>query len=234
MIISFFEEYPTKENLEKAKLINFPTKLYIAAESIEQLNKIKSQIKSKYVKEIIWWPILKKEEGYWFSPFASKKGMQRILQQINQTTMIDLEKPYNKIHYLTKVHKLLTNRKILKKIIKNKNTIPCENFSDNIIMKLLGLNYKKKNKIKMLYSSFTHFPFFIKERIIRNLSKKYPQLKIGLGIIAPGEEIIKVSILAPEQLKQDLELCKKNNIKEVIIFRLGGLNKNYLKIINRI
>ncbi len=31
MLISFFEEFPTKENLNKVKLIKFPTKLYIAA-----------------------------------------------------------------------------------------------------------------------------------------------------------------------------------------------------------
>ena len=113
----------------------------------------------------------------------------------------------------------------------NKYSIPCENFSDNIIMKLIGLNYKKKNKIKMLYSSFTHFPDFIKERIIKNLSKKYPQLKIGLGIIAPGEEIIEVPMLSPEQLKQDIQVCKKYKVKEVIIFRLAGLDKNYLNAI---
>lgn len=232
MIVSFFEEFPTKENLNKVKLIDFPTKLYIAAESIEQLIKIKKQIKSKYVKEVIWWPILKKEEGYWFSPFSSKKAMERILKQINnQKTMIDLEWPYKKIHILTKFYRILHNRKILKTILKNTNTIPCENFMENSLMKFLKLNSSKQTKIKMIYTSYLKLPRIVIIKKVKNLAKKYSDLKIGLGLIAHGVEAIKQKLLSPEQIYQDLELCKKYNIKEIILFRLSGLNKEYIKII---
>ena len=39
MKIDFFEEFPTKENLEKLKLIKFPSKIFIAAESLEEFKK---------------------------------------------------------------------------------------------------------------------------------------------------------------------------------------------------
>jgi len=231
MKISFFVEFPEKE-LEKLNLINFPAKLYIAAESTEELNKIKKQIKSKYIKKIIWWPILKKEEGYWFSPFASPKAMERILNQIKkQQTMIDLELPYYRKHIITRVYRLLTNRKILKKIIKQKNIISCEHFMENILTKLIGINQKTNNKIKMIYTSHLKLPRTLIENKIKNLSGKYPNLKIGLGLITHGVEEVRLSILTPQQLKEDIKLCKKYKIKEIIIYRLGGLNKNYIKTI---
>ena len=235
MIISFFEEFPTKENLNKIKLIKFPTKLYIAAESIKELNKIKKQIKSKYIKEIIWWPILNEKEGYYFSVFSSKKAMERILNQINnQKTMIDLEMPHQRKQMISKFYRIFTNKSILNKILKNKNTIPCEHFIENNLMKLIGLNYKKQNKIKMIYTSRLKFPRAIIERIIEKLSKKYSNLKIGLGFTAHGVEEIKLPLLTQQQLEEDLKLCKKHKIKEVIIFRLGGLNKKYVTIIKDI
>ena len=90
MQISFFEEFPTKENLAKIKYISFPTKLYIAAQSLGQFQKIK--IPSKKVKEKIYWPLLKKEEGYWFSPFSKAQAIERILNEIKPksiSVMID-------------------------------------------------------------------------------------------------------------------------------------------------
>lgn len=231
MIISFFEEFPTKQNLDKIKLINFPTKLYIATKTIKELNEIKEKIKSKYIKEIIWWPILTKEEGYYFSPFASKKAMNKILQIKNQKIMVDLEMPINKLEMLTKFYKIITNRKILNKILKNKNIILCEHIWDSFLMKILGLNHPKDNKIKMLYTSQLILPRKTIENLVEKLSKKYSNVKIGLGLIAHGVEKMKRPLLTPEQLKQDLELCKEHSIKEVIIFRIGGLNKDYISII---
>lgn len=234
MIINFFEEFPTKGNLDKIKLIDFPSKLYIATNSVEELNKIKKQIKSKHIKEIIWWPILTEKEGYYFSPFSSKKAMDRILKEAkNQKVMIDLEMPIKKIEILTKFHKIITNRKILNKILENQNIIICEHIWDNLLMKILGLNYPRNNKIKMLYTSQLKLPRKTIENLVKKLSKKYSNVKIGLGLIAHGVEKIKKPLLTPEKLKRDLELCKKYNIKEIIIFRLGGLNRTYTLIIKK-
>jgi len=233
MIISFFEEFPTKENLEKLSLINFPTKLYLASTSIKEFKRLKSSIKSKFVKEVIYWPILKKSEGYWFSPFSSKKAIKKTLEEIKDTkTMIDLEMPYYRYHIITKLYKIFNNRKILNSLLKKENIIPCEHFLDNNLMSILSLNYPKNNKIKMIYTSHLRFSRKKIEGIIRNLSKRYSDLKVGLGIIAHGIEKGKIKTLSPEELWKDLELCKKYKIKEIIIFRLSGLNKEYVKIIH--
>jgi len=39
MQIEFYEEFPSKENLSKLKLIKFPTKIFIAAKSIKEFKK---------------------------------------------------------------------------------------------------------------------------------------------------------------------------------------------------
>ena len=64
MKINFFEEFPTKDNLDKAKLIKFDSKIYIAAKSLREFDKYAKQIK-KINKRIepAYWPILKPNEG---------------------------------------------------------------------------------------------------------------------------------------------------------------------------
>ena len=80
---------------EKIKLINFNTKLYVTAKSIEEFNSISSKIKNKTIIERIYWPVLKKEEGYWYSPFSKRSAIIRTLKEIqkNLPVMIDLELP---------------------------------------------------------------------------------------------------------------------------------------------
>jgi len=43
MQINFYEEFPTKENLEKLRLIKFPSRVFIAAESVKESQGLKKQ-----------------------------------------------------------------------------------------------------------------------------------------------------------------------------------------------
>ena len=45
MKISFYEEFPTKENLDKISLIDFPTKLITAAKNLKEFYSINNKIK---------------------------------------------------------------------------------------------------------------------------------------------------------------------------------------------
>ena len=47
MIISFFEEFPTPENMSKLKLITWPSKLYLAASSVQEFENLTESIKNK-------------------------------------------------------------------------------------------------------------------------------------------------------------------------------------------
>ena len=55
---------------------------------------------------------------------------------------------------------------------------------------------------------------------------------ISLGTIAKGI-LGNEPILSPEALEKDLTFTKKARFNKAIIYRLGGLNKNYINIINK-
>ena len=83
MLISFFEEFPTKKNFGKVSFITWPTKLYLAAPSLKEFERVAKPLRKKrMIKEFIYWPTLQKKEGYWISPFSSGKALQRIYGRI--------------------------------------------------------------------------------------------------------------------------------------------------------
>ena len=241
MIISFFEEFPTEENLDKVKLVDFKTKLYIAAKSLNEFLEIKKKIKNKNIIEIIYWPILEMNEGYWFSPFSKRNAILRIfngLQGKSIPVMIDLELPFtrNKLLFITQAFNFFRNKKLIRKFIENyKNVYTCEYFPNGSIkdkvMKFLGLHFDKR-VIKMFYSSMHHVSNLEEE--LKGEKEKYGNNFIAsFGTIAKG--ILGYEpILSFKDLKNDLEEAKKAKINEVIIFRLGGLNKGYVKVIKSV
>lgn len=243
MKISFFEEFPTKQNLSKLKLINFPTKLYLASKNLKEFNKVKKSIKNKHVKEIIYWPLLDKDSGYWFSPFSKRKSIKKSLNEITNTpVMIDLELPLSKHPslFLTQSLNFFRNKKLIKNFIKtHKNTYTAEYFTNkkltNKWLSFLGLQINSNNKIiKMLYSSMHNINETSMINYLKQGKSKYRNSFIpAFGVLATGI-MGNEPVLTAELLERDLKLAKQLKIQEIIIFRLGGLNKDYLKAIKRI
>ena len=68
---------------------------------------------------------------------------------------------------------------------------------------------------------------------VKSLHTKYGNsLHVGLGTIATGI-LGNEPILSPQNLERDLHNMKKIGIKEVVIFRLGGLDKEYVKVLTK-
>lgn len=247
MQISFFEEFSTKSNLERIKLVNWPTKLYLAAPSLAEFQKIKSKIKSKKVKEFIYWPILKKKEGYWISPFSQRKALKRVFQELGDKkipVMLDLELPttQNLFLYLTQLTHFKINKKLIKDFINQyrgeiylAEYYPEGKKAEKRLQRL-GLDYhtKKVKIIKMLYHSMHNFSYDFLEEELKEGKKEYKNnFLVAYGTIAPGKKRNE-PLLSKKMLEKDLKLAKKTGIKEVVIFRLGGLNTKYLKVIKNI
>ena len=244
MKISFFEDFPTKENLSKLRLINFPTKLYLAAPSLKEFNEIKKSIKNRHIKEFIYWPILKRSEGYWISPFSKRSALKRIFKETKKTAiMLDLELPtrQNPFLYVTQFLNFFRNKSLIKEFIHNYNkpVYLAEYYPESKLSQLLlrfwGLHYKSKKVkvIKMIYHSLHNFKEeYVRKELetgVRELGKNY---LVALGTISVGihgnEPNIKL-----EQLEMDLKLAREANVNEIIIFRLGGLNKKYLRVLKK-
>ena len=246
MQISFFEEFPTAKNLSKLSLINWPIKLYVGANSVAEFNQIRFTLKNKYVKEVIYWPLLKKKEGYWISPFSSRSALQRTFRELNEKkvfVMLDLELPTtrNPWLYLTEGLNFFRNRNLIKNFI--------ENYAGQVylaeyyprgklmgeILEFFGLHYrnKKLNIIKMIYHSMHKFnEEFIFDEMKHGRKERGERFLAAYGTIARGIQRNE-PILSLKQLKKDLELADSAGIKEVIIYRLGGLNRSYANLLKQ-
>lgn len=245
MKISFFEEFSTKSNMRKLSLVEFSTTVYIAAKSFREFEKIRKSNTQKNVQSA-YWPVLEKEEGYWLSPFSSTQALRRILSEVkgkNVKIMWDAELPFRHPWLFLRLDNFLRNKPIIKKHFrKNGRNIltseyPVRNKFIELMMRMLGVYFSPKKygnkKIVMYYTSMhkklsTHFLHNITE-----LHKMYGKnLQVGLGTIATGI-LGNEPILSPENLERDLKEMKKIGIEEVVIFRLGGLNKEYVKILKQ-
>jgi hypothetical protein len=258
MKISLYEEFPTKGNLDKIELIDFPTKLIVAAKSLEEFYQSEyniKQYKNNNIKEIIYWPILEKEEGYWFSAFTKNSALKRIINELQQnknslTIMWDAELPFYKSLILKELFNYFKNREIILDFFKNAekynikiltSEYPLESkFLRNLMFDLFLVSFEPEKynnkKIAMLYTSF-----------LKNHpnTENFLENQIKIGKKAFGEDFIAAlgtiafgingnePILTPEELERDLNIVKNSGVSEVVIFRLGGLNNNYLNVIRK-
>lgn len=254
MLFNFFEEYSTQDNLEKAKLIDFESTVFLAANSYteycksrEMLNSINPNLHTAY------WPIL--PNSYWISPFSNTDDLENFIKEIfsvnkEMTILIDLELPLskNKSLYFKNIFSFFKNKKILKDFFNkakshNVNIVTSEYppfiFDIGFIYRLLGISFNvkkyKHTQCVMYYSSMIKSKIVSKltRRGITNLRKNNPNLQLGIGTTAIGV-LGNEPVLSIQSFKEDIDFMLKNNISTCIIFRLGGLNEDYLKLINSI
>ncbi len=87
----------------------------------------------------------------------------------------------------------------------------------------------------MFYSSIikhTSVQNNIKKDIIKISRHLGDNLQVALGTIAKGI-IGNEPTLSPKDLDKDLAYFKKQGIETAAIFRLGGLNEEYMRVIKR-
>ncbi len=240
MRISFFEEFTTPENLEKLELVKFKTKVYIAAYELSEFKRLKELL---YEYELVYWPVLKKREGYWISPFSKRSALCRILEEVRHEPvhlMLDLEHPiFAPWLYITQISNFLRNKSYISNFIAERKgeTTLVELTGNRHKLEFLGLSYesKKANMAKMFYTSLIKGTRKRKEKYLRKICvdgvKEYgSRFRIGLGCITKGISRLE-PILPPEELAIDLEIAEESGVQEAIIYRLGGLNEEYIKVI---
>lgn len=253
MNINFFEEYPTLENLEKAKLIDFKSTIFLTANSFKEYKenqKLLSSINPNL--STAYWLIL--PNSYWISPFSNTEDLENFVKEIFSideplTILIDLELPLvkHKELYFKNFFSFWKNKKILKKFFKEASAHNIKIVTSeyppffngmSFIYRLLGISFDVK-KYKhthciMYYTSMIPNKFMsnlIRTGIIK-LRRINPNLQLGLGTIATGV-LGNEPKLIPDFLKNDLDFAQKHNISAVNIFRLGGLNEEYIKKIKK-
>ncbi len=245
MQISFFEEFPNSNTLSKLDLIKFPTKLYLAEYSIEGYKNYKEQLHNKYknLKEVVWWPVLNVDEGYWLSPWSKRRALLRLFHSLLDEKipiLWDAEYPKKIGLFLTQFLKHFKNKRLIRAFFKKYQgkIYTAEYIIDSKFLESSCLSFDPNRynniKIKMLYSSMhPRFTDSFVRNEIKKLKEKYSEnIFIGLGVLDMGMTKLEPKI-KPEHLERDLQICKELGIKEVVIYRLGGLNEEYLKVIKK-
>ncbi|MFC1705168.1 hypothetical protein ACFLZ6_02475, partial [Nanoarchaeota archaeon] len=135
------------------------------------------------------------------------------------------------------------NIKIIKDFLKNAADYkikivtaeyPIKNKILNKLGKSSGVKFTQKDfkheKILMAYSSMLgNKPI---KSLIQSFKKQYKNFTLGLGLLATGIHGNE-PVMSSEQLARDLKDARSAGIKEVVIFRLGGLTKSNIKIIKK-
>lgn len=241
MEIEFYEEFPNKNNLSKLKLIKFPTKIFLGAKSLEEFRKFEKIAKSyKNNLKVAYWPVVK--NSYWISAFSNPKDLVElfdILSKIENDVLIDLELPLKKYWklYLKNIFNLSNNKKLIKSFLeKNKSRITTAEYIRSPLQKrtkFIGLDFDvKTQKSLMFYSSCCSKSDAKKwKKMILDLEDK-ENYSISLGTLAGGI-MGNEKILSPENLRNDLKFVQESGFKKAIIFRLEGINKDYVKILEK-
>ena len=253
MRVNFFEEFPNSISLSKAKLIDFPSTIFIAAKSFEEFKKWKEELeKINPNLESAYWPIIKR--SYWLSSFSYHEDIQKLYDDLRKNTekkrlkiLFDLEVPFNLRLYKNVFH-FRKNKKLIKTIFLESKELNIEIYtaeyplSNRLIEKIFrffGINYDMAKfphkRIMMYYTNKLDKRFLrnMAEKTIDNEKKKYgDQLELALRSNAVGifGETPNMSL---DDFKRDFEFVKSKKIHTVTIFRLEGLSKEYLELIKK-
>lgn len=258
MIISYFEEFPTTQNLNNLKYVTHKTKLYIAAKSLLEFNLVVKRIKREYPKaakfiiNYVYWPVIERKEGYWISPFTKRDALLRIFSDMDTSksgkkvnVMLDFELPTTKnpLLYLTQCFNFFRNKRLIRSFIENhQGKVYAAEYHvfgkyKQMLLRWFGLHYEvckgnsvKPKVIKMLYHSMMPVTDSFYQKELQKV--KDTGYLAGLGTIAEGIFGFE-PILSPEKLEFDLSSAKEIGVEEVIIFRLGGMNNKYKKVIKK-
>jgi len=174
--------------------------------------------------------------------------------------LLDLELPFkNPMNFMFMRPFSAENKKKLKNLfysLKNNNIeiltaewTPVGKSSD-IAMNIFGTSYSIRRhphkRIRMYYSSLLYpikadddrtlkhkkkLEIRMKNFLINEREKYGGLVQIGLGITAQG--VYNEPLIKPEDLERDLEFARSAGFDTATIFRVGGLNEDYMKVIKK-
>ena len=256
MKISFFEEYPTEETMKTLDLIHWESTVFLASPSFIEYRRLCTLYTSKYPHVTFgWWPTV--SGSYWISALSDPQSLEKTFTEIISSShehkvpvLIDLELPRSRLTCIKNILHIRNNKKRIDSFFKeaslhNIALFTAEYPSPNNLMyalwKLLGLSPRLSlphTKIPMCYSSMVRTSFG--EKILKRIqvfehrfaNKHTDRVCFGLGTIATGVTGNE-PLLSIRRFENDLTWARESGMREVFIFRLGGLNTEYLSMIEK-
>lgn len=240
--VDFFTEFPEEGELGKAELVDFPSTVYIAADSIDEFRRYEQELEeANSGVEPAYWPVV--DNSYWISPFANTEDIEEVFDEVeglDREVLIDLELPLlDKKLFFRNILSFRRNKRLIQEFLEGNDDglMTAEHPGIPVIgcfMKLLGIVYSSEeyghercplyytSRIGSLWQGLTR-------KSIKRRAERGEVQAVGLGTIATGvygDE----PILSPEQLERDLEFLEEAGVERAVIFRLGGLEEDYLEV----
>jgi hypothetical protein len=257
MRINFFEEYPSRETLEKARTLTHPATIYIGARSLPEFLEYKTML-AEIAPEMTaaYWPIL--EKSYWVSPFSYTHELIALRTELREyggekfPVLLDLEFPLLAEHrslLLKNLTSFARNKNIIQSLLELPYPIytaqdALQTTATPTILSFFGLNYSTNRyghtPILMHYTSMAFkfwipvMRYFLRRSTIKATLKKdagVVALDVGVGCLATGAYEHE-PIISPEELRTDLEFLKEIGVSTVTLFRLGGLTDEYVRVLS--
>ncbi len=249
MNISFFEEFPTKNNLAKLKLVKRKTRLFVAAKNLSEFRKVERFVQKNHpcLQEVVYWPILNEEEGYWISPWSDPAALERLFSSLHNNpkpVMLDLELPKHRGDIIRRLFSWWRNRRKIRQFLSS--------YSHKIylvemahlprwLLRFLGLSYQCPvshcTPIFMYYTSFERqfLPASIVGGRLRHKARLASQhgAMMGLGLLAGGIYGKEPVYRSEAELQEDLRIVKEERVREIVLFRLGGLTFQKVSILKQ-
>ena len=243
--IIFWSEFPEQVNWKKAiKLIDFKSEIYVAVKNKKEFLKYKKKIKSKNIS-LGAWPILSKEEGYWFSGFTPIKSIDKLKEFQGMKIKIDLEPPIPPFNYsnikiifwLIKMYfKKAKNKDYLRAVIywlaNNDTNILVNEFPlPKWYLEKLGITIKKKKNMTLQLMMYTSPPGRLlssivrlyNKRILKKALRKNKNMVASIGLIGPGILETEGYYKNTKGFYKDLKMVQNAGLENVTIYSIDAI-----------
>ncbi|MBN1312674.1 MAG: hypothetical protein JXB30_14755 [Anaerolineae bacterium] len=240
--IGFYEEFPTAQRLEKLDQLDFPVRLAVAATSREEFLQVRESIEENHpqVQEVLFWPLLSLEEGYYPGTWSSAEGIERIANDANGlSTLWDMEWP-RQGHWFPGDQP--DNRAFLDRWLRER-TAPVHIWRphpyfglDSRLLSSVGMHFDPRDYPMVylhldLYTTRQGLPDALLERVLRCGVEAYGEHFIpSFGVIDDGEGP-EAQFIPVETLRRYLSAARRAGVSEVWLFGANGLNAKHIAVI---
>lgn len=245
----FWCEFPERINFEKLNNLfkenNFTAKFGIVCTSKEDFLKKKEFLSTfSNLKLVRAWPILPKEQGYWFSSFSSKDAIDSLDQYQGMAIKIDVEPPIPIVknytsnplkmqwffwnHFVRKGKNLKYFQEKLLKLSKTTDIMLSTFSFPKFILERHGVIFAKQFKYNFIYYS-SFIPRMLRpmyraylKPIIKARLKHNPTSSFAVGLLSPGIFLNEPCYKSPKELEADVKFLKERGVQNIVVFRLGS------------
>ncbi len=238
--IGLYEEFPVPWRLDKLRQVDFPVTLAIAASSLDQFTELRKEILNTYpqVREVVFWPLLTKEEGYYPGAWSNADGVQRVVQESEGLpTLLDLEMPVGQT--TLSIQNWWRNRTLLDQWLRQR-TAPVYIWRSQVLMGLDSLFLR----LAAMHFDPADYPIVSLQLDLYTAGEGQPQDELAqilrCGVEAYGERFIPAFgalndgegpeniFVPPATLMRNLQLARAAGVSEIWLFGVNGLNESYL------